>query len=118
MRDAQTANNTFSTTFDKIYNQCFPIKTIKITHNNRLPWLTHGLQISIKTKNKLYYTFHKKLTQLKEKRYKKFRNKLNHLLRISEKQHIQQLFEENKNDLRRIWATIKQIINKNRHRED
>ncbi len=35
-RDAQTVFNTFSATFIKIYNQCFPIRTIKITHNNRL----------------------------------------------------------------------------------
>ncbi len=43
-----------------------------------------GLQISIKTKNKP--------TQLNEKRYKTYINKLNHLLRIAEKQHIEQLF--------------------------
>ncbi len=68
LKDAQTAYNTFSATSMKIYNQCFPIRTIKITHNNRIPWLTQGLHISIKNKNKLYYTFHKKSTQLNEKK--------------------------------------------------
>ncbi len=91
LKDAQTAYNTFSATFIKIYNQCFTIRTITIIHNNRIPWLTQGLQISIKNKNKLYYAFYKNTTQLNEKKYKRFRNKLNHLLRIAEKQHIQEL---------------------------
>ncbi len=68
LNNTQTAYNTYSATFIKIYNQCFPIRTIKITHSNRLPWLKQGMQRSRKNKNKLYYT--QNTTQLNEKKYK------------------------------------------------
>ena len=45
--------------------------------------------------------------------YKDFRNKTTALLRITEKQYYQEQIIENKNNLRKTWVIIKQVINKN-----
>ena len=47
--------------------------------------------------------------------YKDFRNKTTALLRITEKQYYQEQIIENKNNLRKTWVIIKQVINKNKN---
>ena len=47
--------------------------------------------------------------------YKDFRNKITALLRITEKQYYQEQIIENKNNLRKTWVIIKQVINKNKN---
>ena len=47
--------------------------------------------------------------------YKDFRNKTTALLRIPEKQYYQEQIIENKNNLRKTWVIIKQVINKNKN---
>ena len=47
--------------------------------------------------------------------YKNFRNKNTALLRITEKQYYQEQIIENKNNLRKTWVIIKQVINKNKN---
>lgn len=48
-----------------------------------------------------------------EKKYTKHRNKLNHLLRITEKQLYQELIHSNKHNLSQTWKIIKRLIGKN-----
>ena len=45
--------------------------------------------------------------------YKSYRNKLNATLRYLDKEHYKKLLELNKNNIRKSWAIIKEIINKN-----
>jgi hypothetical protein len=46
--DAQSAYTIFHKTISQSYNEAFPLKKTKIGYTNRLPWLTPGLQTSIK----------------------------------------------------------------------
>ena len=52
--DPQTAFTMFHKEYSKIYDQCFPLKKIKINYRYKKPWLTEALRNSIKTKNKIY----------------------------------------------------------------
>ena len=45
--------------------------------------------------------------------YKSYRNKLNAILRYLDKEHYKKLLELNKNNIRKSWSIIKEIINKN-----
>ena len=47
--------------------------------------------------------------------YKRYRNKVNPLIKIAEKLHRQEMFQENKNNLTKTWSLINDIIwtNKN-----
>ena len=47
-------------------------------------------------------------------RYKQYRNRLTSLLKYEEKQFYQRQIIENKNNLRKVWTIIKQVVNKNK----
>jgi hypothetical protein len=69
-----------------IYNNCFPLKKIRIRRGFRSkPWLSNGVLNSIKKKNKLYKKILQNPTPQSETFYKTYKNKLNHSLRISKR---------------------------------
>ena len=81
-------------------------------YDNRKTWLTAGLKQSIKLKNKLYFKSKKYPTSVNIHNYKVYRNKLNSLLRKTERDHYDVLFTQNKNNLKKSWSIIKEVINK------
>ena len=95
-----------------IYNSCFPIKTIKIGYKTRKPWLSEGLKKSIKIKNKMYHKQRKSGNKQHECLYKQYRNRLNGLLFIAEKEHYEKLLDDYKNNLKKSWNVLKEVINK------
>ena len=78
------------------------------------PWITNGLQTSIKKKNKFFskyinsknpntkYEFHQV--------YKKYRNMLSTLLKESKKNYYNSYFSENAKNIKNTWKGIKSII--------
>jgi hypothetical protein len=86
---------------------------INIRYKNRKPWLSDGLKKSIKIKNNLYVKQLKNGGIEHKERYKQYRNKLNHLLRMAEKRHITQLLEKYRFNMKKTWSVMKDIINKN-----
>ena len=47
--------------------------------------------------------------------YKAYKNKLNHLLRISERKYYYDKFESVKGNLGSSWKLIKKVLNKGKH---
>ena len=113
----QTYFSKFLKMFKNIYDDCFPVIKVKTQYRNRLPWLSEGLKLSIKHKNKLYRTSLKHPTEYDISIYKNYRNKLTSLLKIEEKHFYQNQITSNKNDLRKVWAIIKNVINKNKSKK-
>ena len=84
--DPNSAYTLFSDHINTLYNQHIALTKVKLTkHQSRKPWITQGLIKSIKFKNKLYSKFLQNRTAKYEQKYKIYRNKLNHLLRIAKK---------------------------------
>ena len=102
----------FHNQFRYIFEECFPEKYTKITYSNRLPWLSKGLRISIQTKADLHEQFKANPTPENKLTYSKFRNKLTTLMRTTERQYHEDQLELQKNDLRKSWKIIKEIIGK------
>ena len=53
-----TCQNTFILFYDNLkslFDKAFPVVRVKKRYNNKIPWLTESLKVSIKTKNKLLY---------------------------------------------------------------
>ena len=48
-------------------------------------------------------------------KYKQYKNKLISILKFEEKNFYQRQIIDNKNNLRKVWAIIKQVINKNKN---
>ena len=103
---------TFFNDISAIYNTCFPVKTYKAGYKTRKPWLSDGLKCSIKTKNKMYRASLRTKNPELEVQYKKYRNNLNKLLYLAEKTHYDDLIATNKNNMKKSWQILKEIINK------
>ena len=106
--------SSFMNIFKSIYNEAFPVMKTKRKYRNRLSWLTAGLKESIKRKNKLYRISLKHRTSYNITLYREYRNKLNTLLKMEEKNYYQSLILANKNNLKKTWGIIKQVINKSK----
>ena len=115
--DVQVAYSSFHKIISEKYNKCFPIRKIHKRYFNNKPWLTPALKESIKTKNKLYINRHKGIDHNKKyEKYKAYRNKLNHLLRSAERKHYQDLLNEHRCNIKKLWQIIKAVINKRKHK--
>jgi hypothetical protein len=113
--DCQEAFSFFHANFSKIFNLSFPIKEVKSnSYKTRKSWLSQGIKNSIKMKNKLFIKYKRNPTDQNHMNYKIFRNKLNSIIRQTERKHYNDLLSQNKCNLRKSWSVIKDIINKNR----
>ena len=80
------AYESFLNKYRDIYNSCFPLKRVrkrKCTLSK--PWLSKGLLKSIRRKNRLYKRYLNTPNDVNQASYKKYKNKLNHSLRIAKR---------------------------------
>ena len=96
-----------------LHNKHFPKVRIKKGYSIRKPWLSEALRDCIKRKNKMYYVFKKVSSVKNETSYKKYRNKLNHILQKAENQYYHDLLNKHKENLRKSWGIVENIIHKN-----
>ena len=90
--EAQLGYTDFINIFQKVYDKCIPIRYVKRKVNPSKPWLTEGLMKCIKVKNKLYKERVKSPSPLRIEIYKRYRNKLNNILIVTEKKYYETLF--------------------------
>ena len=116
--DALLACTTFHAMISEKYNKCFPLRKFSSNlYTNNNPWLTPALNESIKMKNKLY--INRNRGDNKEEKlafYKHNRNKLNHILRITERKYYQDLLTKHQSNVKKSWQVIKTIINKRKYK--
>ena len=112
MNDTQTA---FSHLYNKLSNlqyKYFPKRRIQLKYNYKKPWLSEGLRQAIKTKNKLYRKSVIIKSSYNESTYKRYRNKLRRVLLSEEKRYYAELLHKNKNNMKKTWLILKNIVNK------
>ena len=76
------------------------------------PWITKGLLKSINKKNKLYKQYLNSPSKELLQKFKTYKNKLNMLIRKSKRSHFYTKFELAKNDMKKTWKTINNVIGK------
>ena len=74
------------------------------------PWITPAIQTSIKIKNKLYRHYIKTRSDFSHHKYKLYRNKLNHLIRLNKMKYYNAFFEQNMCNIKQVWTGIRQLI--------
>ena len=74
------------------------------------PWITSGIRTSIRIKNGLFKKFLKTKSSYYHARVKFYRNKLNHLIKLSNRSYYKNFFSIHINNGKRIWQGIKQIV--------
>ena len=111
----QSCFNTFHGKLVSLLNKSFPKVRIKKRYNNRKPWLSDALRNSIKLKNKLYYKYKKISSMYNETCYKSYKQIVQKTLNAAEKQYYHELVTQNKDNMKKSWGIIKDIINKNKN---
>ena len=107
--DVKTAYSTFQSKISHIYDSCFPMKPMSKQYFNNKPWLTPVLKESIKVKNKLYVNRFKGDNPLeKDIYYRRYRNRLNHILNAAERKHFHDLIIQHKSNLKKLGMLLKE----------
>ena len=110
------AYSTFLEMVTSIYNSCFPIKKVKTKKRPlKKPWITKGLLKSIKKKNVLFKRFLCYPSPPREHLYKRFRNKLNHLLKIAKRTYYDQKLKEYQSNAKYTWRILNEVVNRRKH---
>lgn len=111
--DVNSSYDTFIETFSKICEKhttkSFPPKKSKKVTIKK-PWVTKGILKSINRKQKLYYKHIHVPSRKNEQAYKRFRNKLNVVLRESKRQYLANLIERNRSSLCKTWKIVNEIL--------
>lgn len=102
----------FYSTISGIADKHIPLKQLSKKELKFLskPWITQGIKVSIHVKNKLYSKYLKTKSCYFHSKFKLYRNKLNHLLKLSKKQYYSNYFLKNIKDSKMVWTGRKQII--------
>ena len=74
------------------------------------PWLTKGLIISIKNKQRLYKTFFSNGNDFEKSYFKKYSNKLTREKNLSKKLYYKEALSLRKNNPKELWKLIKTVI--------
>ena len=114
------ANDAFNNLFEstsKVIDDYIPLRKLTNKEFKRRfkPWISKGILISINRKNKLYSKYIKcknnEIKILLFNDYKTLKNQINELIRLGKKNHYTNYFNENNNNLRKIWEGIKELVN-------
>ena len=102
----------FNSAVDVLYCKCFPLKS-KILSTKRLhkPWLTKGILKSIHTKSKYFNMA--KLGVIDNDINKAYKNRLTATIKSARKQYYNNAFINNRNNTRKTWSLINNMIGKN-----
>jgi hypothetical protein len=104
--------HTFTNIFNNLTDKYFPLQKVSRRKTPLQPWITKGILNSIKTKDKLHKKFKTTNNEVNETLYKKYRNKLECVKRLAKKNYYTSEIKKFKDNPKKLWGTIKSIINK------
>ena len=114
--DPQNDYDTLHSILSDAHSVCFHSKRVRCNRRKvaKLPWITPGLIKSIRSRNKLYKRF--KNTSTDSDKYpvlklqlKNFNKVLKNAIKIVKKKYYCKVFESQKDDPRKVWATISSL---------
>ena len=115
MNDSGDPNESFSNFLSECnshFEACFPLKKVK--RNNQIPqapWISYGLLVSVRKKNKFYKQLVSEPNLARSETYKAYKNKLNHLIRIAKRNYYESQFVRARNNIKDTWKLINEVIN-------
>ena len=109
IEDVNVFYERFHNRLSQVYFKHIPViqKKNKAQHK---PWITASLRKSINEKNKLYSQSVKYPCQYSRERYRNYKNRLNHLLRASERNYAREQFQKYSSNLKNQWRVINNLI--------
>ena len=114
LTDIDSSYSIFSTNYFNLFNRYFPyIKQSRKSFKDK-PFITKGIKVSIKYKNKLFKKYRDNPTDANEAAWKRFRNKTNSLIKTVQENYYKKLINSNNNSSKQFWKTFGNILNKNK----
>ena len=113
--DTNAAYEILSNKLTYYYNKNIPLVKIKENKQKEHPWITSGIIQSIKTRNRLYKTYLRNPSLNNQEKYKKYRNRLTSIIRLSRKMYFTNKLEENRNNASSMWRVIGNLIGNKRN---
>lgn len=110
--DPDISYNLFLSKLISLYDNVFPLRTLKKHKKSRKPWVTPTLYKRIKYRDSIYDKFIK----LRDKdiivKFKKVRNKLNSDLKKARREYYINKFMSILGDPKKIWSTVGTLISR------
>ena len=112
---ARLAFSEFYTKLDSAYRKHITIDKALKSKRNKFdkPWITTGLAISCKTKNRLHNKWIKSrgttTKNVRKVEYKNYRSKLRNLIRVYEINYFKFKFTNARGDIKKAWSVINSI---------
>ena len=75
------------------------------------PWITTTFRVSVNIKNKLFKNYISAKSVHYHSKFKIYRNKIHHLLKVSKNNYYNNYFHVSKSDSKRVWKGIRQLVN-------
>ena len=99
------------------YNNVFPL--VKLSKRSRKkfkkPWITSSILSMIKTKHRLFKKYLKNKTPLNFEQYKAQRDFVKRSINLAKKRYYCRIFEENKNNAKKTWRTLNNVLNRKKN---
>ena len=114
LSDPDHSLNRFIDVINSLVDTHIPLKVLTKTQKNNKPWITKGIRKSISNRDKLLKSSHRaKTVQEKSKffkQYKKVRNKIVEIIRLSKENYFKNYFSKNVKSPKNIWKGIGDLI--------
>ena len=101
----------FSETFLRLFHSCFPLTKQSRKRSKDKRWITPGLKISIKHKDRLYRKKLNNPTDSNILKYKDYKNKLDSCLKKAMEIYYCEIFSEKSNSVLQMWKSLGHIFN-------
>ena len=75
------------------------------------PHITKGIQVSIRTRNKLYKKYLNNPTDVNKAAWKKFRNKTSEVIKRAESLYYKGIISKHNNTSKNLWKIFGKILN-------
>ena len=109
--------NNFVSALNSLYCNSFPIKTKYVSPNHyKNPWFDEQLKKLVSAKSSYFQLYKLNIGVVSVTENNHYRNKVNNVIRNRKKKFYQDLFVRQKNDMKKTWKTINDILSKNSSR--
>ena len=110
--DTSTAHLT--AIYQRLTDKYMPLKKLsrKERKFHQKPWYTKGIKISVNTRDRLHRKALRTNRVEDDKKYKKYRNLLSRIIKISRDKYDAELIEKYEQDKRRVWQQINRMTNR------
>ena len=106
--DTNTAWKNFETIMNVIINSLAPFRQCKLKTRTE-PWVTSELLENIRERDKYHKMFNKTKDEKYYKQFCKLRNMVQRQVRTARHENIAEQIEVNKNDSKKVWASLKTL---------